>query len=142
MENYCKISEKVDSVKFFKGLNSYFRDATTLFIEGDSISKEVMNLYKKHIQEGEYLPRTGTIFPKSTKIRCKYSAEFMNELALMAESHAEPELCDHLHLYKNNDPVIEWMDAFSDEILISKTIPEEMIHQFSDAITLSTSGNM
>jgi len=136
MENYYRISKKVDSAKFFKGLSIHFRDVTTLFIEGDSIAKDVLILYKKNIQEGEYLPRAGTIFPKSTKLRCKYSVEFMNELALMAENHAEPEMCDHLHLYKDNNLILEWMDAFSDEILISKTISEEVVKQFSAAIAL------
>ena len=136
MESYYTITEQTDSSKFFKGLSQYFQDATTLFIEGDSIAKKVMDLYKKNIQEGSYLPRAGTIFPKSTKLRCKYSPEFMNELALIAENHAEPELCDHLHLYKNNELLVEWMDAFSDEILVSKAVPKEIVDQFSVAIKL------
>jgi len=134
VENCYSISGNVDSIKFFKGLNDYFQDATTLFVEGDSIAKEVMSLYKKQIQEGDYLPRAGTTFPKSTKLRCRYSSAFMNELALIAENHAEPELCDHLHIYKDNSPILEWMDAFSDEISISKIIPEEIVNKFSNAI--------
>ena len=134
MENFYVISEKVDSPKFFKMLGIHFQDATTLFIEGDSIAKDVLILYKRNSQEGDYLPRAGTIFPKSIELRCKYSVGFMNDLALMAENHAEPEMCDHLHLYKDNNLLLEWMDAFSDEILISKTVPEEVVKRFSVAI--------
>lgn len=136
MENNYLISERVDSSKFFKALANYFQDATTLFIEGDSIANEVMNLYKENIEKGDYLPRSGTTFPRSTKIRCKYSVEFMNELACIADKHAEPELCDHLHLYNDNNVILEWMDAFSDEILISKSVPEKVVKQFSAAIAL------
>lgn len=136
MENNYLISEGVDSSKFFKALANYFQDATTLFIEGDSIANEVMNLYKENIEKGDYLPRSGTTFPRSIKIRCKYSVEFMNELACIADKHAEPELCDHLHLYKNNKPLIEWMDAFLDSILVSQEIPKETIDRFSAAIKL------
>jgi hypothetical protein len=133
MEDYYTVSGKVDSVKFFKGLSIYFQDASTLFVEG-SFAKEVLILYKKNVQEGDYLPRAGTIFPKATKLRCKYSLEFMNELALIAENHAEPELCEHLHLYKGSESIIIWYDAFSDEMHISKKTPQEVVNKFCDEI--------
>ena len=136
MENYYTISKKVDSAKFFKGLSIYFQDASTLFIEGD-FAKDVLILYKKNVQGGDYLPEPGTIFPKLTKLRCKYSVEFMNELALMAEHHAEPEMCEHLHLYKDNNPIIEWMDAFSDEMYISTIVPQEIVNKFCEEIKIN-----
>ena len=130
-DNFYHISGKIDSSKFFELLGCCFKDATTLFIEGTSIAKDVLNIYKDNLQEGNYLPKDGTIFPKSTKLRCKYSLELMNKLASVAESHAGAEMCDHLHIYKNDEPLIEWMDAFSGEIQISKSVNEETVAQFS-----------
>jgi len=134
MENYSAISEKVDSAKFFKGLSVFFQDASTLFIEGNSIAKIPMDCYKKNLEEGDYLPTSGTIFPKSHKLRCKYSTEFMNELSVIAENQAEPELFDHFHLYKGNEPIVIWKDAFSDEMYISNKMPRETVDKFSKVI--------
>lgn len=134
MENFYTISKKIDSAKFFKFMGVYFKDATTLFIEGNSIAEEVLKNYKANLQEGEYLPSIGTIFPKSQKFRCSYSSEFMNQLSSIAEHQAEPELLDHFHLYKRDEPIIVWKDAFFDTMYISKKIPQEIVNKFLSEI--------
>ncbi len=130
MDKFFQFSQKVDSSKFFKALGIYFSNATTLFIEGTSIAMDVMKFYKENLEEGEYLPPAGTIFPKSTKLRCKFSLNFVNELSSVAEHYAEPELLDHVHVYKDDKPLLIWMDAFSDTIYISKEIPKDTIDHF------------
>ena len=128
MNEYWGIDEgKVDSSLFFRLLPKYFLHATTFYAEGTSISLDVIECYTKHLENGEHLPGTQTLFPRSKKFRCSFSPEFMASLALLAEQHAEPELLDHLFLYKGDEPLLEWHDAFANAILISRNVPESIV---------------
>ena len=132
MSRYWEIDQgKVDSTEFFRVLPEYFPGATTFFAEGTSISEDVIECYKAHFEEGDYLPGAQTIFPKSGKYRCKFSKELIEELMSLSERHAEPELLDHLSIYKNNEPLMEWHDAFANIILVPKTVDEENVRKFA-----------
>ena len=138
MEEYWEIDEgKVDSSLFFRLLSKYFDDATTLYIEGCSISYELIKFYEKHRENGKYLPASQTIFPRSKKFRCAISHQFMGSLAEKAEHHAEPELLDHLSLYKNNKSLLEWHDAFANSIMVSSQMPESIVAGFSNELGLN-----
>jgi hypothetical protein len=65
---------RVDSVRFFEALWTHFPDATTFYAEGTSIAGDVKGCYRLHQEEGDYLPATQTIFPRSDKFRCRFSS--------------------------------------------------------------------
>lgn len=137
MNKFWEIQEgKVDPSVFFKILIRYFPDATTLFLEGTVIADDVKKCYVKHLETGNYLPGSQTIFPKSNGFRCAFSSGLMDEMALLAEQHSEPELLDHLFLYKGNDSLLEWHDAFANIILLPCSIPEETVSKLSKELGL------
>ncbi len=127
---------KVDSTEFFHALPTYFSNATTFFAEGTVISGDVAECYKEHVESGAYLPNTQTIMPRSGKYRCKFTKGLMENLALLSEIHAEPELLDHISIYKGNEPLLIWHDAFSNIILVSKTVAENYVNNFSHRLGL------
>lgn len=138
MSEYWEIDQgKVDSTEFFRVLPKYFPDATTFYAEGTSISEDIVECYKSHLEEGSYLPGRQTIMPKSEKYRCKFSKEFIEKLVSLSEHHAEPELLDHLSLYKNDEPLLEWHDAFANIILVPKSVEEDIVGRFASHFGLS-----
>jgi len=137
MSRYWEIDQgEVDSTAFFRALPRYFPYATTFYAEGTVISQDVVQCYKSHSEEGDYLPAAQTIFPKSDKYRCKFSKELMDDLASLSEHHAGTELLDHLSLYKNNEPLLEWHDAFDNIILVSQTVAEDNVRSFAGELGL------
>jgi hypothetical protein len=138
MNKYWGIEEgKVDGSQFFRLLPKYFPEATTFYAEGTSISRDLIEFYKMNFEDGDFLPRRQTIFPRSKKFRCASSHNFMNCLADLAEHHAEPELLDHLFLYKDEEPLIEWHDAFANAILISRKVSETIVAGFANELGLN-----
>jgi len=132
MDKYWEIEEgRVDSARFFETLWRRFPEATTLYVEGNSITRDVRECYRTHREEGEYLPRAQTIFPRSEKFRCRFSANFVDALTALAKRHAEPELLDHLALYRGVEELVVWHDAFANVLLISRTVPESLVSSFS-----------
>jgi hypothetical protein len=132
MGMYWEIKEgRVDSARFFETLWRRFPEATTLYVEGDSIARDVKDCYRLHREEGEYLARAGTIFPRSDKFRCRFSANLVETLSALAERHAEPELLDHLALYRDSEELLVWHDAFANVLLVSRTVPESVVSSFA-----------
>ncbi len=138
MNDYWDIDEgKVDSSLFFRLLAKYFPGATTFYSEGTSISPDVIDFYQQHLEDGDHLPGTQTIFPRSKKFRCSASTKFLECLADLAKHHAEPELLDHLFLYKTEEPLLEWHDAFANSILIPGRVPESIVEAFAKELGLN-----
>lgn len=137
MNKYWDIEEgAVDSTVFFRLVHKYFSDATTIYFEGTSIEKDVIECYKKHSEEGKFLPGRQTIWPRSKCFRCKLSEQFIDEISQLSENHAEPELMDHLSIYRGNEALLEWHDAFANAMLLSKSIPESTVAEFSKELGL------
>jgi hypothetical protein len=126
----------VDSARFFEALWRHFPDATTFYAEGSSIAADVKSCYSAHREEGEYLPRTQTRFPRSEKFRCRFSAQLSGALATLAETHAEPELLDHLALYRGSAELLCWPDAFGNVLLVSREVPENVVSAFAAELGL------
>jgi len=124
-------SERVDSARFFEALWKHFPGATTFYAEGTSIARDVTNCYRQHAEEGKYLPAAQTLFPRSAKFRCRFSAEFASALSGLAQRHAERELLDHLVVYKGSEELIFWHDAFANVLLVDSSVPEHVVRAFA-----------
>jgi hypothetical protein len=139
MGKYWELDEgpdKVDSARFFHALWKHFPEATTFYAEGTSIAPDVKDCYRRHAEEGEYLPESQTLWPRSAKFRCRFSAKFMSALSGLAEAHAERELLDHLMVYKGADEVIFWHDAFANVLLVARSVPDTVARAFATDLGL------
>ena len=64
--------------------------------------------------------------------------ENLRSLADLAESCAEPEVATHIHVYKDNEVLLQWYDAFSgDPVYLSSAIEEEALRTFCDQLSLN-----
>jgi len=106
-----ELKGRADSVRFFEGLAAAFPGATTLFVEGRPTA-DVDAFLRSAAEPGPYLPAPGTIDPKPTLYRVRCDGPTLAGLAALAKHHAEPEICDHLHVYASDRPLLLWWDAF------------------------------
>jgi hypothetical protein len=127
----------VDSVLFFRTITHTFPEATTAYFEGTSIEADVVALFQRLSELGKYLPKPQTIWPASSQFRCRFNTTLCSELVALANRHAEPELFDHFFLYSDDEPILEWPDAFHNCIWISYAISQQRVAQFANALGLS-----
>ena len=116
-------------------------EATTLYVEGGSIAPDVKDCYWTHREAGAYLPQVQTVFPRSEKFRCRFSANLADALAALGEKHAEPELLDHLAVYRDSEELVVWHDAFANVLLVSRTVPESIASSFAADLGLEYSSS-
>jgi hypothetical protein len=130
---HWELSGTPDSAVFLRSLPAGFPSATTMFIEATSMARDVENLLTTAVEPGPYLPARQTIWPRSLKLRVRFDESLLLELSRLAENHAEPEMFDHLMLYADSLPLLEYPDAFlrGSFIHVAPTVVEERLRSWA-----------
>jgi hypothetical protein len=111
-------------------------DATHMFLEG-SPDPDIAALLAEEGDGADYAAPIGTIWSwpqKNHRFLVRASSGLFVRLSEAASHHAEPEICDHLHLYRGLEPLVQWFDAFSDPLLVSKSVARERVERFASAV--------
>ena len=69
----------------------------------------------------------GTIWPKPRVFHVPATSATLGRLAEIMEHHAEPELAVHFHAYKDGSVLLEWHDAFSQQMLVTGSLSDEAV---------------
>ena len=125
------ITGVTDAERFFRAVGEFLPEATHLYLEGTP-AKEILALLSTHGADGDYQAPIGTLWslPRSRRLGFTTSLALFARLAEIATCHAEPEICYHLHLYRGDQPLLQWFDAFSDPLAVSRNVSRERVEQF------------
>lgn len=127
---YWEITGVNDSEKFFSALEELLVLPVYFCVEGTSIAPDVQALFASHATEPGLAIPTGTGWPKPKTFHVLATEEFLDELAATARNHAEPEICDHLHAYKDRRVLLQWYDAFDLPLIVDESVPEKSVQEF------------
>src|SRR5205807_3355076 len=92
---HWELTGQPDIALFFRKLPVAFPNATTLFIEGTAIVRDIDEFLRAAADPGDYLPKRQTLLPKPKQYRVRFDGPTLSALANFAELHAEPQLLDH-----------------------------------------------
>jgi len=136
-ESQCwKISGVRTAETFFRTVSFLVPDATHMFLEG-SPAPDVEAVLANAAADGDYAAPTGTIWSwprKNQRFSVRASPELFTRLSEASSNHAEPEICDHVHFYRGQEALVQWFDAFSDPLLVSKSVARERVERFVSAV--------
>ena len=126
---------RVDGIRtaegFFAALPEILPLPVSLCFEGTSIASDVQLLFASNAVAPSLQIPPGTIWPKPIVFHVLGTEQLLLQLARLAAKHAEQEVCDHFHAYKNGCNLLQWYDAFSgDPILLDESITEEALQSF------------
>jgi hypothetical protein len=131
-----KVSGVRTAEDFFRAVSLLVPDATHMFLEG-SPDPDVEVLLKDGADVADYVAPVGTIWSwpsKNRRFSVRASPELFIRLSEAAQHHAEPEICDHVHFYRGQEALVQWFDAFSDPLLVSKSVDRERVERFAAAV--------
>jgi hypothetical protein len=126
------ISGLRDAEAFFREVPHLVPEATHVFLEG-SPSPDIAALLSPHTDQAAYGAPVGTLWSwpgRNHRLVVRASPALFAELTDAARRHAAPEICDHVHLYRDAEPLAQWFDAFADPLLVSDVVPIERAEQF------------
>lgn len=121
----------------FRELPKLFPPAATLCIEGTSIAPDVKSYLDAHRVKQRTKVQLGTAWPRPAVYHVPCDEQTLSGIVELAEKHAEPEMCDHLYVYKDQRVLLTWNDVFSDPLYISKKVPEDKVKVFCQALGCS-----
>lgn len=101
-----------------------------LYFEGTSISSDVRTLLASGTVEATLQIPPGTVWPKPSVFHVLATEPFIHELAALARRHAEPQVCDHFHAYRDSYGLMQWYDAFDLPLLIDESVTEASLQIF------------
>jgi hypothetical protein len=119
---------------FFSALVEVLPLPVKLCFEGISISSDVRKLLATNVVAATIQIPPGTIWPKPSVFHVLATEQFILELAAVASKHAEPEVCDHFHVYKDSQGLMQWYDAFDLPLLIDQSITEVRLRGFCNKL--------
>lgn len=136
-ESQCwKISGVRTAVDFFRAVSLLVPDATHMFLEG-SPDPDIEALLADAADDADYAAPVGTIWSwpgKNRRFTVRASPELFARLSSASLSHAEPEICDHIHFYRGQEALVQWFDAFSEPLFVSKSVERERVERFASAV--------
>jgi hypothetical protein len=136
-ESKCwKVSGVKTAEEFFRAASLLLPDATHMFLEG-SPDPDVEKLLADAADEADYAAPVGTLWSwpgKNQRFSVRVSSELFARLTEAASHHAEPEICSHVHFYRGQEALVQWFDAFSDPLLVSKSVARERVERFASAV--------
>jgi hypothetical protein len=127
-----QISGLEDGEAFFRAVPELLPETTHVFLEGAPAS-DVVAIMSAHAAQGVYGAPAGTLWSwpqRDQRFALTASPALFARLAEAAARHAEPEICSHLHFYRDAEPLAQWFDAFADPLLVSRVIPRERVDRF------------
>ncbi|MCU1273407.1 MAG: hypothetical protein JWO48_838 [Bryobacterales bacterium] len=135
---HWELKGRADSGLFFRHLWAALPAATTLFVEGTSLTQDVEDFLRSATEPGDYLPDRQTLWPRPKHYRVRCDRPTLAALADLAQRHAEPELLDHLSVYDGSRVLLEFPDAFMRDsvALISADTDEQRIRGFAAMLGL------
>jgi hypothetical protein len=123
-----------DAATFFRSLVQLISPGAVLYLEG-STEKRVPAFLESRLLPDHPPVKLGTILPASDRYHVAATRENLEALAALIEGARIVYPAIHTHVYRGDQVLVEWYDAFSnDPIYLSASIPEAAVAGFGRAI--------
>lgn len=123
---------------FVRSLKCLGLEDSFLYIEGGGAAPPKLHSYLKENNVAESLRISGgTILPRPTIYSVPLTCGKIEEIATIAENIPSPIGSVHIHVYRDQEILLQWFDAFLDPIWASIGIPEPNIKEFSEELGYS-----
>ena len=124
----------VQAANFFRALVELVPAYSIFCLETTNPVEEVTAFLEANKMPPARKVQLGTMWPRPAVYHIPLNEQTMQQVAQLAENFAMPEICDHIHIYNEGAVLLEWFDAFWQELYISKKIPEDTVRAFCEKL--------
>lgn len=107
---------------------------STLCLEGTSIASDVVAFLERRQAPVQSAIAPNTLWPKPWFFHLSLAGADLSKLRELAEHHAEPEIADHLVVYRGGRVLLWAHDAGYGYVEVSDSLPEETIERLREAL--------
>lgn len=125
------IGDNLDAADFFRALPELLQPDDVMALEDGAHPPVLRSWLKRHGElRKERLP-LGSIWPKPTVVAVVASETNLRALAAFADGLANPEVAEHMAVFRNQQPILEWYDIIDAPVHLSPDLPEETVRAFA-----------
>ena len=124
-----------DLYALLRAIDETMPDDAVLNLEGTSIAPDIVGFLEARQTTVRQEVARGTLWPLPATFHLPLENGNLAELRALAERHAEPELCDHLAVYRADQLLLTAHDAGFGEVYLVRSLSEETIRRFRLALT-------
>jgi len=107
---------------------------SVLYLEGGDTPKKIRSYLDERDAKKTCKVEMGTIWPRPDCFHMEITRKNLEDLAKLAENYATPQVVIHLHVYNNDEMLLQWYDAFFDPLFVSKKVLEGDIKNFCNKL--------
>ena len=115
--------------QLFRALDGWLPDGSVLYFESGSPSAEIESFMAEHAIPEQIHIALGTIWPKPRVFHVPATNATLSRLAGIMEHHACPQLAVHFHVYRDGAVLLQWHDAFGQEMLVGPSVSDDQVGQ-------------
>ncbi|HEX6207090.1 MAG TPA: hypothetical protein VF058_01915 [Actinomycetota bacterium] len=129
LEDLKEVGRVGDLGSLLECIQQVLPEDAVLYLEG---SRRHMAPELREFLEANPVPRPaeipkGTSWPKSAQYHLETSDPNLNQLRVIESRHLQPEVCDHLIVYRGHEVLMTAYDAGHGDVYVSKSLPAEDI---------------
>jgi hypothetical protein len=116
-----------DLYALLAAIDEVIPEGAVLYLEGTSIVPDIRAFLEAHPTEESEPVGRGTSWPRPKTYHLPLTGSNLSQLRELAERHAEPEICDHLVVYRGDQVLLSAYDAGSSHVYVSRDLPAETV---------------
>ena len=134
---FWEVEGRTTFAVLLRALGDFLPDGSVLYFEDGSPDRKLLDFLNAHAIEEQTHVAVATLWPRPVYYHVPATPQNLAELAVLAESHAEPELAVHFHAYRDGKVLLQWHDAFGQPMLLDGGTPEEQVRPFAEALGMT-----
>jgi hypothetical protein len=128
-----EVGEVCDISKLFAALASALPVGAVLYAEGTNIAPDVQEFLGSESVEPAARVTQGTSWPESQQFHVPATPANLMRMHELSLRHAEPEVCDHLVVYRDEDVLISAYDAGFGTVYARRDLPKAALDRLREA---------
>jgi hypothetical protein len=134
-EDALTIGYATDLYELLRVIDETIPKDAVLYVEGTSIVPAVSEFLEARQPAERPKAKAGTLWPRPRVFHLPLSGANLAELRSLADGYAEPEVADHLMVYRGDKVLLEAHDAGNGDIRLSRSLSPEVIERFRASIS-------
>lgn len=129
-----EIGYVTDLYKLLRAIDEVMPRDAVLYLEGTDFAPDVASFLEARSAQDRREIKANTQWPKPKVFHIPLTGDNLAEFRNLAEKHAEPEVADHLVVYRGEDVLLWAHDAGYGYVYVARDLSESIVEALRDAL--------
>ncbi len=129
-----EIGYVTDLYRLLRAIDEAMPKDAVLYLEASAIAPDVASFLESRPAQDRREIKANTLWPKPKVFHIPLTGDNLAQLRNLAEKHAEPEVADHLVVYRGEDVLLWAHDAGYGYVNVASDLSESIVEVLRDAL--------